>query len=937
MTDLSGFLSVLNPDPFEEYPVDLETFVTGSDYLHHKPLSPIQATAVECMSQIYRVEDLKRFMDPEKAESFYKKYTKREIILQLGKGCHAPETPVYNPNTGGWQQLQTHHGSVQTMNGVAEASSAFYEGRGEMLKVTFGNLMDETVYAGHKYLVSRKPHHQQNFQFIEVNQLKPGDRVVWNRNYTVNDPVNLPESHLEVLALLMNEHYVRDDHVLFRVHYSKGALRNLLVEKYGGYRYRDTPTIVHIEVKDPEFMEIVKKYESDPAVFYTLPKELFKCDNETLVRWLGMVFDLAGVVGVRSNSRHGFKITNMNEHLALDFAHVIMRVGILPSVKHVEEIFMFGPGRKRTSVYVDSYPHNEMMAKLLGREGQYQWRNEHDRHVTKSATILDDYYLVPIKKIEPAKNPINGTTSGAYWTKTVPDQGHYVGNGPISANSGKDLLSTIAVAYVVYKLLCLKDPAEYYGQQSGNAIDIINIAINAQQAKTVFFKNFKNIITKSPWFAGKYNDTQDSVSFIKSVTAYSGHSERESHEGLNLIMAVLDEISGFGEGNPLNDSTKSSDNIYLAFSQAVASRYPDFGKVALLSFPRSKSDFITRHYNEEVKEKEIISKTHTWIINPELPETDDNKLTITWEEDHITAYRNEKVWAIRRPSWDVNPLRKIEEYKSAFVANYYDSLQRFACMPSDIASDTFFRNVSKIDHAMVVRNPVSPNRIIDPAWRPNPNVTYYVHADLAQQQDKCAVAVAHVDHWTKVEIGSGMTETVPYVVVDMLAWWEPKVEGPVDLSEVKRWIMALRKKGLTLGLITFDRWGSFDLIRELNDRGYKAETLSVAKKHYEDFAMLLYEERVSLPLSSELKEEMLGLKVVRNKVDHPSKSSKDLSDAVTGAIFNAISRTPRNIDQVVTVHTWAPDKTDQQLEEDVRYTPEQKQQAKDWLQGMGML
>ena len=931
MTDLSKFLDVLNPNPFEEYPVDLETFVTGEDYLHHKPLSPIQATAVECMSQIYRVEDLKRFMEPQKAEEFYKKYTKREVILQLGKGCHDPYTPVYNPDTGAWQPLMFQNGNVQTTQGVAYATEAFEEGYGEMLNITFSNFMEEKVHTGHKYLVARKPYRESDFKYVEAKDLKPGDRVVWNRHYTVNDPVNLPEKHLEVLACMMNPHYVVDDHVLFRVHYSKPALRKLLVEKYGGYRYKDTPTIVHIEVRDPEFLEIVKLYNPDPAVYYQLPKELFKCDNETLVRWVGMAFNLAGGVGVRSNSRHGFKLTNISPYLALDFAHVLMRIGILPSVKYVEEIFMFGPDRTRGSVYVDSYPHNEILAKLLGRGGKYRWRNEHDRTGTKAATILDDYYLVPIKSIE-------SVGGGPFWTKTVPEHGHYVGNGPISANSGKDLLSTIAVAYVVYKLLCLKDPAEYYGQQSGNAIDIINIAINAQQAKTVFFKNFKNIIAKSPWFVGKYSDTQDSISFIKSVTAYSGHSERESHEGLNLIMAVLDEISGFGEGNPLNDSTKSSDNIYLAFSQAVASRYPDFGKVALLSFPRSKNDFITRHYNEEVKEKEVVQKSHTWIINPELPETEDNKLTINWEEDHITAYKNEKVWAIRRPSWDVNPLRKIEEYKSAFVANYYDSLQRFACMPTDISSDTFFRNVAKIDHAMVVRNPVSPNRIIDPAWRPDPNITYYVHADLAQQQDKCAVAVAHVDHWTKIEIGHGMTETVPYVVVDMLAWWEPRVEGPVDLSEVKRWIMALRKKGLNLGLVTFDRWGSFDLIRELNDRGYKAETLSVAKKHYEDFAMLLYEERVSLPLSSELKEEMLALKVVKNKVDHPAKASKDLTDAVTGAIFNAISRTPRNIDQTISVHTWAPDKTDKDLADDViRYTPEQKQEAKDWLKGMGMI
>jgi hypothetical protein len=127
-------------------------------------------------------------------------------------------------------------------------------------------------------------------------------------------------------------------------------------------------------------------------------------------------------------------------------------------------------------------------------------------------------------------------------------------------------MSTVAVAYAVYKLLCLKDPARYYGKPSGDAIDIINIAINAQQAKNVFFKGFKTKIERSPWFAGKYYAKMDSIEFDKAITVYSGHSERESHEGLNLMVAVLDEISGFAnEVGTGNDQGKTADNIYKAF------------------------------------------------------------------------------------------------------------------------------------------------------------------------------------------------------------------------------------------------------------------------------------------------------------------------------------------------------------------------------------
>ena len=157
----------------------------------------------------------------------------------------------------------------------------------------------------------------------------------------------------------------------------------------------------------------------------------------------------------------------------------------------------------------------------------------------------------------------------------------------LGKGSGKDFVSTVGCAYLVYKLLCLKDPAKYFGKVSGDAIDIINIAINAEQAKNVFFKGFKNRITKAPWFRGRYKELNNQIEFDKSVTVFSGHSEKESHEGLNLILAVLDEISGFQlTSTSGNMNAKTGESIYNAFRGSVDSRFPDYGKVALLSFPR---------------------------------------------------------------------------------------------------------------------------------------------------------------------------------------------------------------------------------------------------------------------------------------------------------------------------------------------------------------
>jgi hypothetical protein len=476
----------------------------------------------------------------------------------------------------------------------------------------------------------------------------------------------------------------------------------------------------------------------------------------------------------------------------------------------------------------------------------------------------------------------------------------------LGKGSGKDFTSTVACSYIVYKLLCLKDPARYYGKPSGDAIDLINVAINAQQAKNVFFKGFKTKIEKSPWFAGKYNAKADSIEFDKSITVYSGHSERDSHEGLNLMLAVLDEISGFAsEVGTGNEQGKTAENIYKAFRGSVDSRFPDLGKVVLLSFPRYPGDFISQRYEEVILEKETLERTHKFILNPTLDDDQEgNYLDISWDEDSIISYKYPGIYALKRPTWEVNPTRKIDDFKLAFYTDLGDAMMRFACIPT-YSSDAFFKQIEKVRSCMNIRNPLDQFRRFDESFKPDPDKTYFIHADLAQKHDKCAVAIAHVDKWVNVQVIKDYEQIAPIVIVDAVAWWEPKVEGPVNLSEVKQWIQNLRRIGFNIGVVSFDRWQSFDIQNELKAVGIKTDTVSVAKKHYEDMAMLIYEERLAMPAIDLLFEELTELKIMRNnRVDHPRKKSKDLADAVCGAVFGAISHSVKDNNLEVDIHTF---------------------------------
>ena len=488
------------------------------------------------------------------------------------------------------------------------------------------------------------------------------------------------------------------------------------------------------------------------------------------------------------------------------------------------------------------------------------------------------------------------------WKQTCSEVILQLGKG-----SGKDYTSTIACAYIVYLLLCLKDPAKYYGKPPGDAIDIINIAINAEQAKRVFFKGFNQRIERSPWFAGRYNPKVASIEFDKEITVHSGHSQRESWEGYNVLVVILDEISGFDlDSTSGSEQAKTASAIYKMYRASVNSRFPDFGKVILLSFPRFKNDYIQQKYNQAVAEKEVVIRRNKFKVDPELPDgTDGNEFEIEWEEDHIHAYSVPKMFALKRPTWDINPTRSIEDFTIDFYTDPLDALSRFACMPPD-AVDAFFRNREKIEKAF--SNPtkgVQQYGAFDDDFKPNPDKLYYIHVDLAQKHDHCAVALAHVEKFVSMKFGDKQTETAPQIVVDAIRYWTPTQSKAVDFTEVKDYIISLKQRGFNIKMTTFDRWNSFDMMEQLKAYGMNCEVLSVAKKHYEDMALTLNEERIYGPHIQLLIEELLQLRIVKDKVDHPRKGSKDLADAVCGAIYNAIALTPRDLNQAVEIYTYS--------------------------------
>jgi intein/homing endonuclease len=911
MADFSDIVNLLSGSEFEEVPVEVEEFVYSSNYLGLLPLSEYQMTMLRTMTQVLRLDTLIAAYGPEKgAERFEETY--REVILQLGKGCHAPYTPIFNPETGGWNSGD---GLVASSDGQNHyATEAFAEGIGQMVRVTTALGFVEDVYVGHKYLSYTKSGFYHRCRGIDpdyraISDLSPGDRIAIGIGFETADPTNIPLEHAELIGYWLGDGMLPADHnKIINMDFCSDEVESIQRYEHLCAFIGDSPTkTVHPSKNMTSFRHGVNSKAVSLADEYGLwgmrsktkdiPAQVWAASNEVLAAVVSKLWQADGCLYQKNGLTAEF--VSSSENLAVAVQRALLRLGVPSSIRSRVPKSNFDNASMAWYVTVSS---QECIDAFLDAVELL----DHKSHSKQQKTgrvykrISGNVYYDRVKSIEPLG-------VGEYWTRSVPETGNYVGNGMISANSGKDFVSTIACAYIVYQLLCLKDPARYYGKNSGDAIDIINIAVNADQARNVFFNAFKQKIHKCPWFQGKYSATMDSIRFDKNITVYSGHSEREAFEGYNVFVAILDEIAGFAvENTSGSKQAKTADEIYRMYRGSVTSRFSEFGKVLLLSFPRYKGDYIQTRYKAAIMDKETIIRSETRIVNPDLPhDTPGNTVTVEWEEDHITRYRNPGIFCLKRPSWEVNPTKRLEDYIPDYLADPVDMLARFACMPPE-AVDAFFKSREKVELAFN-----NPRQGVDEAgkfeddFKPDETKTYYIHVDLAQKVDRAAVTMAHVEKWVEVRPVPHMTGKLqPLVVVDAVRWWTPTSSKNIDFADIRDYILDLHRLGFNIKLVTFDRWNSTALIDELGAFGIKCEILSVAKTHYISMQYTLMEERLKGPYNKLLIDELMQLQVIKDKVDHPRSGGKDLADATCGAIFNAIEHTPKITQVEVDVHLY---------------------------------
>ena len=467
----------------------------------------------------------------------------------------------------------------------------------------------------------------------------------------------------------------------------------------------------------------------------------------------------------------------------------------------------------------------------------------------------------------------------------------------LGKGSGKDHCARISIAYTAYLLHCLRDPLSYFGKANGVYIDLLNLAVNAQQAQRVFFEPLKNLLLSSPFFneVGFEPRVSEIFFFSRPVRCFSGHSESEGWEGYEVLTVILDEIAAFKTDAELRGEVRSKGSasaIYNMSKLSVMSRFPEVGKVILLSFPRYKGDFIqTRFMNANEKNEP-------------------------------------KTWTIKAATWEVNPTIERHQLESEYIRNPIEARARFECEPPNM-EDAYFRDPDLVRKAFnYADSPIDEDDGSFKRWfNGSDGRTRFIHVDLALKRDRAALCMVHGDGMKEIQTSMGV-ETLPVVNMDLVYSWEASVGNEINFASIRQMIIDLCRK-FQVATVTFDRWQSVEMIQSLRAQGINADFHSVKKSDYDTLLTAIYDTRLRGYWNEILvEEELLKLRLFgNNKIDHPATGSKDLADALAGAVSMCVKNI--GLDQEIDIELMYPDRSFDPEDEEMpefgkvqRYSPE---------------
>lgn len=482
---------------------------------------------------------------------------------------------------------------------------------------------------------------------------------------------------------------------------------------------------------------------------------------------------------------------------------------------------------------------------------------------------------------------------------------------------GKSVRAEITALYQLYCLAAFDWPQEIYNLAKSTFINTVFMSVKPNTAIVTLYKPFRQKFDQIKFFQKyvAYNKLVESELrldqnlVVKPVTA-----SMESLIGQAIISGVIDEINFYAkvEKSRLAVDGDTYDQAKIVYNTLVdrrKSRFstqgPSYGSISVSASTKYKGDFTDQRISQILKDGEpgtLIFREKRYEVVPKSRYTGQTfKLLVGTETTPTRIIKEEEVAGIDYPE-NAHVENIPIEHKPEFQKNPEGAL-RDICGISSGAIRPFIPQRHKVVQAADKFDKElwsdKDNYVLSVDGYPQIDVskidkdkTYYVHVDLSLVGDRTAVAFASIrDEALQLD-----GESLPYFDIDYLFSLKPDSSNQTDFGEVRRLITSLKlNHGVNIARVSFDGFNSADSMQILRKSGIPSIYVSVDRTTgpYDYLRRCFYEDRITIPNNQLLIDELVTLEYNeesngnKGKVDHREGNSKDLSDAVCGAIENA--------------------------------------------------
>lgn len=161
--------------------------------------------------------------------------------------------------------------------------------------------------------------------------------------------------------------------------------------------------------------------------------------------------------------------------------------------------------------------------------------------------------------------------------------------------------------------------------------------------------------------------------------------------------------------------------------------------------------------------------------------------------------------------------------------------------------------------------------------------------------------MGRIDRWVEVVRRDGdghrYTDTAPYYVIEVLLSIRPPAGEQIYMPELRRLVYELQAHGYPIAGFSTDTYQYVEMHQQVRRHGIHTELISVdtTMDPYEELKAAIYERRIEYYGHGVLLSELRALEYdrIKGKVDHARHRSKDLGDALAGAIWGLRQRAGR--------------------------------------------